>query len=336
MPRYDYTYIKSLIRDIQVGDSDAFAGLFAATYQDQYQKAYARVQNDFDAQEVLQKLYSNVLTSEANPVDPKVFLAGLDQYNTNLCGQVLDARLTPAAPPLDRTPKLDRKGAEILMDYILNVNHWEPSAFSMDTLISYSSYRTSKSTVQRILLVMIILFFCLVPTLFIPPSFTITEESSTNADPTYRLNVQAIAPIDKITALIDGKTMQISKNTDGTYTIQPTANGDMTVTVTLETSQAASKTVTVTNVDRDLPVLTEQHISGDLIIMTVTDSGSGINFDSIYAVTDTGVTVKPVSINAATGEIAFAKPDGSYNVYVSDQRGNTLHVILRVVSQANG
>lgn len=332
MARYDYTYIKSLIRDIQVGDSDAFAGLFAATYQDQYQKAFARVQNDFDAQEVLQKLYSNVLASDANPVDPKVFLAALDQYNANLCGQILDARLTPAVIPLDRAPKLDRKGAEILMDYILNINHWEPASFTMDTLISYSKYRTSRSTVQRILLVMIILFFCFVPMLFIPPSFTITEESAANADPTYRLNVQAIAPINKITALIDGKSMQIAKNTDGTYTVQPTANGDMTVTVTLETSQKATHTVTVTEVDRDLPVLTDQRISGNLVVMTVTDSGTGVNFDSIYAVTDNGVTVKPVSINAATGEVTFEKPDGSYNVYISDQRGNTLHVILRVVS----
>jgi len=33
---YDYAYIRALVSDMETGDSDACAALFAATYQDVY------------------------------------------------------------------------------------------------------------------------------------------------------------------------------------------------------------------------------------------------------------------------------------------------------------
>ena len=41
MPALDYSYMAELVVNAQGGDSDAFAELYAATYQKQYQFAYS-------------------------------------------------------------------------------------------------------------------------------------------------------------------------------------------------------------------------------------------------------------------------------------------------------
>jgi hypothetical protein len=331
LAKYDYSYIRSLIREIRVGDSDAFAALFAATCQNQYHRAYAKLQNEYDTQDVLQKTYSMILASDSIPSDPKVFLSVMDQYNDLLCSKALEAKgVTSDNPNPDKAPDLDIDTAETMLDYILHVNHWNQSSFKLETLADYNSYRKSKSTLQRVILAVIIVFFCCLPVFFLKPGFTLTEEKDDSNTITYRVSISAILPIEHVTAVIGNTYQQVSKENDGTYVIHPATNGEMTVDVTLISRQYKEETISVTDVDETIPEVTDKYMKDGMVHLFVKDDGSGIDYDSIYAITDSSETVLPSTIDKDTGEVTFPKPDGSYNVYISDNNGNQLHLILTI------
>ncbi|NCB33231.1 MAG: hypothetical protein EOM64_05035 [Erysipelotrichia bacterium] len=333
MAKYDYKYIRSLIRDIRIGDSDAFAAMFAATCQDQYHRIYARLQNEYDTQDVVQKTYSMILASDSIPSDPKTFLSVMNQYSDMLCQKVLETRSeTASASDSDKAPDLNIADAETMLDYILHVNHWNQSSFTLETLTEYNSYRKSKSTLQRIILIIIMVCFCCIPLFFVKPDFRTELITGDNGRISYRITVSAILPIDRVTASMNGANLQVSKNADGTYAVYPADNGEMTVSVYLISMQFREETVTVTNVDAAMPTVTDKYLKDGMVHLMIMDEGSGIDYDSIYAVTDTGEKILPSSADEETGEITFPRPDGSYNIYISDKNGNQLHVILRITS----
>ena len=51
MSELDYNYIAGLVEHALTGDSDAFAELYAATYQKQYTFAYCYLKDEFLAQD---------------------------------------------------------------------------------------------------------------------------------------------------------------------------------------------------------------------------------------------------------------------------------------------
>lgn len=50
----DYDYLAKLVECTQMGDSDAFAELYTATYQKQYRFAYQYTKDSYLAQDILQ------------------------------------------------------------------------------------------------------------------------------------------------------------------------------------------------------------------------------------------------------------------------------------------
>lgn len=57
----DYDYLAKLVERTQMGDSDAFAELYTATYQKQYRFAYQYTKDSYLAQDILQDVYILVL-----------------------------------------------------------------------------------------------------------------------------------------------------------------------------------------------------------------------------------------------------------------------------------
>ena len=58
------------------------------------------------------------------------------------------------------------------------------------------------------------------------------------------------------------------------------------------------------------------------LILTIEDSISGINYDSIYATDDSGTKILPDSCDKENGEVTFKLEEGSLTVYVEDMAGN--------------
>lgn len=81
----DYNYLADLVINAQNGDSDAFAELYAATYQKQYHFAYSYLKDEYLAQDALQETYILALRNLSKLRDPMLLIAWLNQINFRVC-----------------------------------------------------------------------------------------------------------------------------------------------------------------------------------------------------------------------------------------------------------
>lgn len=85
MATLDYNYVADLVVNAQTGDSDAFAELYAATYQRQYYFAYTYLKDEYLAQDALQETYIIALKNLSKLKDPMLLIAWLNQINFRVC-----------------------------------------------------------------------------------------------------------------------------------------------------------------------------------------------------------------------------------------------------------
>lgn len=81
MEALDYKHIANLVSRAQSGDSNAFAELYAATYQRQYLYAYRYLKDEFLAQDALQETYILALKNLIKLKDPTLVISWLNQIN---------------------------------------------------------------------------------------------------------------------------------------------------------------------------------------------------------------------------------------------------------------
>lgn len=85
MSALDYNYIADLVPRAQAGDSDAFAELYAATYQRQYHFAYRYLNDEYLAQDALSEVYILALENLSKLKEPSLVIAWLNQINFRVC-----------------------------------------------------------------------------------------------------------------------------------------------------------------------------------------------------------------------------------------------------------
>lgn len=85
MANLDYQYLADLVRKAQQGDSNAFAELYAATYQKQYRYSYKYMKDEYLAQDALQETFVMALKNIGTLQNPELFIAWLNQINFRIC-----------------------------------------------------------------------------------------------------------------------------------------------------------------------------------------------------------------------------------------------------------
>jgi len=85
MTELDFKYLAELVLRAQEGDSDSFAELYVATYQQQYRFSYRYLQDEFLAQDALQETYILALKNLTALRDPHLFVSWLNQINMRVC-----------------------------------------------------------------------------------------------------------------------------------------------------------------------------------------------------------------------------------------------------------
>lgn len=81
----DYTYIADLVIRAQADDINAFAELYAATYQKQYNFSYSYLGDEYLAQDALQETYTIAFKDISKLKDPMLLVAWLNQINFRVC-----------------------------------------------------------------------------------------------------------------------------------------------------------------------------------------------------------------------------------------------------------
>ena len=83
--KLDYKYLAKLVDLARKGDSDAFAELYAATYQKEYRFAYRYLNDMYLAQDALQETYITALKNLHKLKDSTLFISWLNQINFRTC-----------------------------------------------------------------------------------------------------------------------------------------------------------------------------------------------------------------------------------------------------------
>ncbi len=205
----------------------------------------------------------------------------------------------------------------------------EPSSVPLEVMLSYVKYRRERYKLQRAVLVLILCLFVLLPLQFVAPRFTVTQLSGTESGiPTYIVKLKGPMPVASVTASIDGSLFPVTDLGDHVYSIQPSQNGTMTVRVTLSNHQYRTTSLEVSSIDTITPYLVSSSMDGDSLHLFVADDETGIDYNHIYAETLDGTTMYPSSWNIGSGEIVFDEVTDALNVYIPDERGNYLHLVL--------
>lgn len=227
-------------------------------------------------------------------------------------------------------PQLPLEEASKILAQALAANEMEGNSIPLEVLASYSSYRRERFSLQRAILLIIMILFLLLPLWFIPCSFTVNEDSALERDynPVYRLEVDSFMMVSRVNATIDGYNIPVYEVDAHVYSIEPTRNGQMTITVTLLNKQTMTQYVDVNGVDREVPTAVSCTKEGDQIYLYLSDSGSGIDFSEIEAMDLQGQIIEAVSIDEEAGCIVFPANSDTMNVNVPDKAGNKLHLIL--------
>lgn len=118
MESLDYKYIADLVIRAQSGDSDAFAELYAATYQREYTFSYHYLRDEYLAQDALQETYILALKNLSKLKDPTLVVSWLNQINFRVCYNLrnkyrrYNQELEESDDFLDNLPQKDEDAGE--------------------------------------------------------------------------------------------------------------------------------------------------------------------------------------------------------------------------------
>ncbi len=85
MKEPDHLYIAGLVLRAQQNDNDAFAEIYALTYNKVYNYCRHYLRNDFSAQDAMQEVYISALRNIQKINDPTLFIAWLNRISFNVC-----------------------------------------------------------------------------------------------------------------------------------------------------------------------------------------------------------------------------------------------------------
>lgn len=229
-----------------------------------------------------------------------------------------------------KEPELDIEVASQMLENIFAACEVEPNTIPLSVLASYSSYRRERFLLQKIVLAVIILLFCMVPLLFISPKFTIQDTTSQTGITTYEVKVNSFLPVEHVIATVGGRNIPVYETDDKTYSVQPSLNGEMSIRVTLKNRQTRLETIRVTSVDTEPPTVVSNRSDSQNLYIYLKDDSSGVDYKKITAKeTDgDGTEITPSSYNETEGYVVFSYPQSSLNINIPDKAGNTLQLVL--------
>ena len=341
MRRHDPEYIRELIDEWREGDANAFAAIYAVTCRKIYEYAYRRLADIYLTQDAVTETYLRAGETE-KPADIPM-LRWLLEITDGVCNKILryngDAaeKRESAVWHTEDADKnrgamavLDDDTAEQMLYNILDTLGMEQNTVPLQNLDIYMGYRKQRSRLMILVVGIMAAIIILLPLLLIRPNMTMEKTSNDDeaGRPVYTVHVSSIMEIYSVTAEIGGDQMPVYQEGASVYTVRPTRNGSMKITVTGENRRRVSTSVLVDTKDTKPPELVRRKTDGrDAVTLFLTDK-SGIDYDRISGSDEKGRTIEPVSWEESTGAVTFAYPSEKIKVSIPDRTGNVLRLIL--------
>ena len=217
-----------------------------------------------------------------------------------------------------------------ILDHVFSACGSDSNTVPMETISSYAVYRKERFTLQRTIIAMALLVFMMLPLMFVLPGYTVNvDETGERGLPVYTVEVDSILPVGKVLATIKDHSLPVYEAGAKEYTVEPTRNGSLDICVELINHQKVSGSYDVTAVDSKGPELLESETLDGGFLLKVSDAGIGVDYRDIYAVSASGEKHFPVSASEEDG-VLFEYPEESWDIYIPDHIGNTLHLAVKI------
>lgn len=164
-----------------------------------------------------------------------------------------------------------------------------------------------------------ILFYCVTAT----PHLTLEiGDTSDYLTTEATFTIRSWFPTRSISVNLDGETLELGDPVKHTYTIPIYKNGLLEASVTNINGMVAAEFVQVNILDDVPPTIEDAQVADGVLKLTFTDSQSGIDFDTIYAVNSAGEQLVPLTVDRSTNTLSFEMDPAGLNVYAQDKAGN--------------
>lgn len=229
-------------------------------------------------------------------------------------------------------PKLDARTAARILEDILEEAGAASNSLPAEALAGYPEFERQRFLPQRILLIILLVLWLLLPVFFITPKCDISQVSTNEQNlPVYTVKVQSLLPIRNVEAILNGEDMALYAKDNKTYAVEPKQNGTMEIRVTSVNNQMAVRSVYVATVDDVGPKLISTEVDGQKVLLQMAENGTGVAYNNIYAVGQTSKDiVQPTDYDRETGVITFELATEKWDVYIPDERGNALHLSVEI------
>lgn len=227
--------------------------------------------------------------------------------------------------------ELDDKIASQMLDNIFRACSVTPNAIPFGALKSWGNYKRADFRLCKIISGFLLALLLVIPFFFIPSRLHMTDLPRADGNGvTLDFKFESLLPVMQIDAALNGRRLSVVPVKYNHYTVDVTENGDLDVTITLLNGRSTQYDLTVDSVvhDTDAPEITGSSLEGELLTVYVTDSASAVDFDSAYALDQSGEKILPLSVDRAAGALVFPYSHADLNLYVSDTRGNEMHAIV--------
>lgn len=139
------------------------------------------------------------------------------------------------------------------------------------------------------------------------------------------VTVNSKFPSGEPTATLDGEPLELVKGKKRTYTATVYKNGSVEANVKNVNGMTATAFEQVNVLDDNAPTMENTSVSDGILTLTVTDSQSGINFDSIYALNSANERVEPLTVNRSANTLTYEMDSKGLHVFAQDKAGNEVH-----------
>ena len=220
------------------------------------------------------------------------------------------------------------KASQILEQVFAEVDA-EPNTVPVEALTAYQNYRRPGMLRRIAAAAAAILLLAVILLLAWPPSYTVTSDGGPTGMPVYTIRVSGPLPVRSVTASLDGQALLPAEAGKNTWEVSPDHNGALQVKVTLFNYRDREKTVQVTDVDLEAPELLDGEETPDGFILTVRDTGCGLDPQGTYALGLSGSVYFPDGFEdtgSGAAQISFVWPGEEMDIYVSDKAGNELRL----------
>ena len=358
MDRLDPGYLTNLVVRAKGGNSNAFAELFSATSPLLYAYLEAMLPDESDTQRALTDCTVLIRQSLQGFAQPELYMPWALRICYRHCaGEAEGTVPTPegnyalsqviqlplgapagAGAPVSpcgagwselRASKPDALRQAAVLEEVFQRCGQDGNTVPLEALASYAVYRKERFSLQRGVLAALLVLFFLLPGMFLLPKLELeVNGTGLRGLPVYTVRVQTPLPVRRVTARIRNRNLPVYEDAAKRFSVEPTRNGELTVTVELVNRQRAAISRKVTEVDAESPKLDESKVTEQTVRLTVHDAGIGVDYAGVYALAGDGTVIRPLSSDPDKNQILFPYPDENWDVYIPDYIGNTLHLAL--------